>query len=149
MEPVESLQYWHWLAFGLFLLVVEVSVAGGSYLMWLGLAALVTGVLTLLLPGIAVWQLQLVLFGVLSIASVLLWRRYATDEATANAPVLNQRGNHLVGRVVPLVEAIVGGSGRVRIDDTLWGVRGVDAPAGATVKIVAMDGNVLVVELAN
>lgn len=146
MEAVAALEYWHWLLGGLFLLVVEVALAGGTYLMWLGFAALATGVLSLLLGALLPWQLQLVVFGVLSVASVLLWRRYARDADTANAPVLNQRGYHHLGRVVPLEEPIVGGRGRVRIDDTLWVVRGSDAPAGAQVKIIAQDGNLFEVE---
>lgn len=151
METVAALglEYWHWLLAGLFLLVVEVSFAGGTYLMWLGLAALVTGVLSLLLGVLLPWQLQLVVFGVLSVASVLLWRRYARDADTENAPVLNQRGYHHLGRVVLLEEPIVGGRGRVRIDDTLWVVCGSDAPAGTQVKIISQDGNLFHVERAD
>ena len=40
------------------------------------------------------------------------------------------------------------GSGRVRIDDTVWQVRGPDAPAGARVKVTGADGPVLKVETA-
>lgn len=139
---VEDLQYWHWLALGLALLVAEVAVGGASFLMWIGFAALATGVLALVVPLLG-WQLQLVIFGIGSVASVFLWRRYVKDRDTAEAPVLNQRDAGYVGRVVHLEEAIVGGRGRVRIDDTLWTVRGKDAPAGAAVRILARDGNVL------
>lgn len=149
MDAVMSLEYWHWLLLGLFLLVIEVSFAGGTYLMWLGFAALVTGVISLLLGSLMGWQAQLVLFGVLSVASVLLWRRYARDVDTRDAPVLNQRGLHHIGRVVLLEEPVAGGRGRVRIDDTLWMVRGADMPAGSRVKIVAQDGNIFEVVAAD
>lgn len=149
MEAVASIEYWHWLLLGLFLLVVEVSFAGGSYLMWLGFAALATGVISLLLGALMGWQAQLVLFGVLSVASVLLWRRYARDVDTRDAPVLNQRGFHHIGRTVPLEDPITGGRGRVRIDDTLWMVRGEDMPAGTRVRIVAQDGNIFEVVAAD
>lgn len=137
---VELLQYWHWLIFGLGLLLVDVLIAGASVLMWLGIAALFTGAVSFLLPGIVGWQAQLVLFGVSAVASVFVWRRF--DKRDPNAPVVNlRRGAEYVGRVVLLEEAIVGGSGRVRIDDTLWSVSGPDTPAGAQVRITAQDGN--------
>lgn len=117
--------------------------------MWLGFAALATGVISLLLGALVGWQAQLVLFGVLSVASVLLWRRYARDVDTRDAPVLNQRGLHHIGRTVPLEDPITGGRGRVRIDDTLWMVRGEDMPAGTQVRIVAQDGNIFEVVAAD
>lgn len=147
MMDMASMQYWHWLGFGLLLLVAEVLVAGTSFLMWIGFAALATGVLALLLP--IGYQLQLVVFGVASVGSVLLWRRYVKDAPEPpGAPVLNQRGAQYIGRVVHLEEAIVGGHGRIRIDDTLWSVRGVDLPAGSHVRIRAQDGNVFDVDPA-
>jgi len=138
---VESLQYWHWLTFGILLLIADVAVAGTSFMMWIGFAALFTGLVSLMLPGLLIWQLQLVLFGVSAVASVLLWRRYVKDEPVAGGVVLNHRGAEYIGRVVHLEEAIVGGQGRIRVDDTMWSVRGRDAPAGAAVRILAQDGN--------
>ncbi len=138
---VESLQYWHWLTLGIVLLVAEVAVGGASFLMWIGFAALFTGLVSFILPGLLIWQLQLLLFGVSAVASVLLWRRYVKDEPVAGGVLLNHRGAEYIGRVVHLEEAIVNGQGRIRIDDTLWSVRGRDAPAGAAVRILAQDGN--------
>lgn len=137
---VQGFEYWHWLTIGILLLVAEVMVAGTSFLMWIGFAALFTGVVTFLLP--VVWQMQLVIFGVAAVASVLLWRRYVKDVPVQGGDTLNRRGAEHIGRVVRLEEAIVGGQGRIRLDDTLWLARGADAPAGASVRIVAQDGNV-------
>lgn len=61
-------------------------------------------------------------------------------------PDLNRRGKQYSGRVVPLVEAIETGRGRVRLGDTVWTVEGPDLPAGAMVRIVGSDGVVLRVE---
>lgn len=145
---LQAMDYWHWLTFGVVLLIAEVAVGGASFLMWVGFAALFTGVLTLILPPVMVWQLQLVVFGISSVASVLLWRRFVKDKPVAGGVVLNKRGSEHIGRVVALEEAIVGGRGRIRLDDTLWNVRGVDAPAGSHVRIVAQDGNLFDVEPA-
>lgn len=149
MTFLENLDYVHWLTLGLVLMVVEVTIAGTSYLMWTGFAALFTGLLTLLLPPVMVWQLQLVVFGIASVGSVLLWKRYVKERPEPDAPLLNQRGVEHVGRVVALDEGIVGGRGRVRIDDTLWMVTGPDAPAGSRVRLLTLDGNIYRVERAD
>lgn len=137
---VQGLEYWHWLTFGILLLIAEVAVAGTSFLMWIGIAALITGVVSLILPGVMIWQLQLLVFGVACVGSVLLWRRYVKDVPVKGGATLNLRGADFIGRVVPLEEPIVGGSGRIRIDDTLWTVRGADAPAGTLVRITGQNG---------
>lgn len=139
---VQAIEYWHWLSLGIVLLIAEVAFGGASFLMWIGFAALFTGAVTLILPALMPWQMQLVGFGVASVASVLLWRRYVKDVPAQGGVVLNKRGTEHIGKVVPLEEAIVGGNGRIRIDDTLWGVQGADAPAGSPVRIDALDGNV-------
>ena len=145
---MQSLEYWHWLTLGAALLLAEVAAGGASFLMWLGFAALFTGVATFLLPALMPWQVQLVVMSVASVASVWLWKRYVKDAPVEGGVTLNRRGAEHIGRVVPLEEAIVGGQGRVRLDDTLWTVRGVDAPAGANVRLLRQDGNAFEVEPA-
>lgn len=145
---IQNLTYWHWLTLGILLLIAEVAVGGASFLLWIGFAALFTGVATLILPGLFTWQIQLVVFGVSSVASVCLWRRYVKDVPVEGGAILNKRGAEHIGKVVLLEEAIVHGSGRVRIDDTLWNVIGDDAAVGSKVRIVATDGNRFKVEPA-
>lgn len=145
---VQSIEFWHWLSLGIVLLIAEVAVGGASFLIWVGFAALFTGLVTLLLPALMPWQMQLLVFSIASVASVLVWHRYVKDVPVEGGVMLNKRGMEHIGRVLALEEAIVGGSGRVRIDDTLWNVLGADAPAGSAVRIVAMDGNAFRVEPA-
>jgi membrane protein implicated in regulation of membrane protease activity len=47
---------------------------------------------------------------------------------------------------VTVAEAIINGLGKVRIEDTLWRVRGDDAVIGQQVKIVAIEGATFEVE---
>ena len=66
IEWLFGLDYYHWILFGLVLLIAEVFV-GGSFLMWIGFSALVLGLLLLLLPLVGIhlgWEWQLVLFGI-------------------------------------------------------------------------------------
>jgi membrane protein implicated in regulation of membrane protease activity len=135
---------WRWLIAGLVLMGLE-TLAPGVFLFWLGLAAVLTG-----LVGFAValvWQWQLLLFAVFALAALPLWRRLGRPRQDAtDQPFLNRRSEALVGRVFTLERPIVDGSGTVRIDDTLWRVAGPDAPAGSRVRITAADGAQLRVE---
>ena len=105
----------------------------------------------LLLMGLPLpWQLQLVLFGVLGVVAILVWRRYRFTEGNVSAqPNLNQRGVQYIGQEYPVVEPLRGGSGKIQVGDTVWLVQGADAPAGARVRVVGVNGAVLRVEPAH
>lgn len=138
---------WAWLIFGLVLLAAELVVPG-VFLVWLGGAALLTG-LTVFQVGIG-WPIQWGLFGILSLVLVGGWlvysRRRHGDTATSEDPLINARTARLLGRETVLVEAISDGVGRVRIDDTLWRASGPELPAGTHVRITGARGGLLEVE---
>jgi membrane protein implicated in regulation of membrane protease activity len=137
---------WNWLIVGLVLVALEV-VAPGVFLLWLGLAALLVGLISLVVDW--VWQVQVIAFAAFSVAAVPLWRRVAQqDVPNPESEFLNRRSDALVGRVFTLEKPIVDGSGTVRIDDTIWRVSGPDCPAGSRVKVVHADGASLKVEVA-
>jgi membrane protein implicated in regulation of membrane protease activity len=144
MAEIAKLGPWTWIIAGAILLALELA-APGAFLMWLGLAAVLVGALSL---AVALsWQWQCVAFAVLAMASVPLWRRLARKvEPQTEAPLLNKRTQALVGRVFTLEQPIIDGVGTVRIDDTVWRVRGPDGPAGSRVRITAADGASLAVE---
>ena len=138
---------WTWWIIAGLLLVSEL-VATSIFLVWFGLAALSVGLIDLFL-GLS-WQMEVVLFVVLSVVYLLLGRRYVRTRATdeVNQPYLNQRVNAFVGRTAVVQKAIVNGEGEVRIDDALWRVTGTDAPAGSRVRITGGSGMVLETEPA-
>ena len=115
------------------------------HFLWFGLAAIGAGLLGLA-TGMG-WQAQIVTFAVLSVAAMLLARRYASMAGDkSDLPNLNQRGAEYAGRVVIVEEAIRGGRGKVRVGDTLWIAEGPEQPAGTRVRIKGVNGTVLVVE---
>jgi membrane protein implicated in regulation of membrane protease activity len=142
-----TLLFWHWWVLGLVLVVIEM-VAPGFFLLWIGLAAGVTGLILVIVPGIG-WQVQFLIFGILAIGSVVAARFYfrrnpiETDDAT-----LNRRGSQYIGHVFNLDEAIVNGVGKVKVGDGWWRAEGPDLPAGERVKVVGVNGNMLKVEKA-
>ena len=153
MEFLASLTMWHWLVAAAILFVLEL-LAPGTFMLWLGLSAMIVGVISLVLSGIGrldlwPWQYQLIAFAVLSLAWLPLWRRVARRvEKPGDQPFLNRRADAFVGRVFTLEKPIVSGSGTVRIDDSVWRLSGADAPAGSRVKVVQADGASLTVAVA-
>jgi len=142
----EGLLYWHWMVLGFILLILEM-LAPGAILMWFGGGALLVGGLLYLFPEMG-WEWQILIFALVSLTSIFVWRKVRKDspDDDTESGTLNQRGKALVGRRVPLVEAIVNGVGRVQIDDTYWRVEGPDLEEKTLVKVTDTDGATLRVE---
>jgi len=146
MAFFQELTYWHWWVLGVVLIILEVF-SPGAFFLWMGIAAGVVGFVLMLVPGLD-WEFQLLFFGLFSVVSIVLWRLNLSNNPTkTDQPALNRRGEQYVGREFSLVEPIVGGVGRIRVDDTSWKVTGRDCPATCMVKVTAVDGMVLKVEV--
>ncbi|HSX73932.1 MAG TPA: NfeD family protein [Shinella sp.] len=145
---VTELGPWAWWVLGIVLLILEVLMPG-VFLVWIGIAAIVTGALSLLLWDAAfwTWHAQWLVFAVLSLVAVLIGRRIVSARGTpSDQPHLNQRGQSLVGRTATLEQPISEGRGRIRLDDTMWSVQGPDLPVGARVRVTESNGRDLTVE---
>ncbi|MDF1607891.1 NfeD family protein [Hoeflea sp. YIM 152468] len=140
---------WTWWIIGLLFLGVEILVPG-VFLLWIGLAAIVVGAISLAVWGADFWgwQLQLLVFAVLAIGFALAGRRISSASAESDQPMLNRRIEGLVGRTATLEEPIIDGKGRIRLDDTTWIVQGTEMPAGTRVRIIAAQAGGLSVERA-
>ncbi|HEX4761974.1 MAG TPA: NfeD family protein [Sphingomicrobium sp.] len=135
---------WLWLIGGVLLLILEVM-APGVFLVFIGAAAIATGVFTLLFDLGAASQLAL--FALYAVIAVMVGRRfYANRTADSVDPLLNDRAARLVGRVVTVVETVDDHNGRVRVGDSEWTARGGPASPGERVRITGVDGNCLKVE---
>jgi membrane protein implicated in regulation of membrane protease activity len=135
---------WLWLIGGVLLLILEV-IAPGFFLVFLGAAAMATGLFTLLF-GLGTAP-QLALFALYAVIAVLVGRRfYGNRSADSTDPLLNDRAGRLVGKVVVVVAAVDDHGGRVRVGDGEWSARGGPAAAGERVRITGIDGNCLKVE---
>jgi membrane protein implicated in regulation of membrane protease activity len=143
-SAIQSLGAWAWIILGLVLAALEL-LSPGIFLIWLGLAAILTGLVDGALD--LSWQASTLLFAALSVAAVLVGRAISRPAVQRDdASALNRRGEALVGRSFTLEAPIAGGEGRVRVGDSSWRVTGPDAPAGSAVRVVRVDGSTLVVE---
>src|SRR5207245_8672615 len=107
-ETFITLGTWNWLIFGFILMALELA-APGVFLFWLGLAALLVGLVSFgLHPS---WQAQLLMFAVFAAAAVPVWRRLAWGRGASSKdhPFLNRRAAALVGRVFTLEKPIIDG----------------------------------------
>jgi len=136
--------HWFWLSLGLLLGVAEM-VAPGFFLMWLGLAALIVGILDYFLPITLAYQVAM--FATLSVITVFAGKKFLQENPIESDDAnLNDRGARMTGEIVIVVEPITNGHGRVKVGDSVWNARGIDAAIGASVRVIGADGAVLLVE---
>lgn len=138
--------HWLWATLGLVLLAAEMLLPG-VFLLWFGLAALVTAVLTFATdPSLAV---QIVNFSVLSLILAYSAKRWLADNPIeSDDPLLNNRVGRLVGETAVVSLPINGGAGRVRLGDSEWQAEGPDMTMGERVRVTGSRGTVLLVEPA-
>ncbi|MCG7504744.1 NfeD family protein [Mesorhizobium retamae] len=128
---------WNWMVLGFVLLVAEILIPG-VFLLWIGIAALLIGAVSLVLWDAAfwTWQAQVLSFLVLALLSAYAGKRFFNGRReNSDQPLLNRRGEQMIGRTATLSEPIREGRGRIQLGDTLWRVSGPDLPAGARVRV--------------
>jgi len=141
------MMWWYWLLLGLVLVALEMAAAGGFYIIFFGIAALVIALLRLVglvEPG---W-LQLLLFSVLSVISLVLFRnpimrRLHLSPGATDIDSLS--GEH--GTVLEAMEPTA--PGRVEVRGTTWSARNVGTstlPRGARCTVVRTDRLTLLVK---
>jgi len=143
---LEQLDYWHWWVIGIILIILELFLPGAFFL-WMGIAAGVVGIILLIAPDMG-WQYQFIIFAIVSVVSIVVWRIYLNKHPTqTDKPTLNMRGQQYVGRAFTLTEPIVNGIGKLKVDDTMWKIEGKDCASGTKVRVYQADGAVLKIEV--
>ena len=138
-----NLGAWNWFILAAVMGLLE-TIIPGVHFMWFGLAAVLMGGLVLAMP--LSLPVQLVLFALISLATIWIARRYWSPQSiVTDAPDLNVRGQQYVGRIVTVIEPIERGRGKVQVGDTVWTAEGPDLPEGARAKVTGVNGTVLVV----
>jgi len=139
MSGLESLfvSPWYWLIGGLVVAGLEMVVAG-VFLLWIGLGAMIVGVLLLLMPDLSLTA-QLLVFAVTMLASIglgfVIQKRSGRDSGAAE---INQELHGLVGRRCEVASDFMAGRGRIRVGDTTYAALGEgEIRAGEIVEIVS------------
>ena len=149
VEVVFAHPHIFWLSLGGILLAAEI-LGGNGYLLWSGVAGVVTGLFTWLIP--ISWEWQGVMFAALTLLAAWLWWRWLAHKVKEQRPAdshLNQRGQQLLGQRFTLDATLVNGRGHMRVGDSTWPVQADnDLPAGSHVEVIAVEGIVLRIKLS-
>ncbi len=138
MEWLSEINAYHWIALGLILFGAEALGAAG-FLLGTAAAALVVGLLALVMPQLGV-ATEFALFAVIAVIASLLYIKVFRDEQAAMPDELNHRAERLIGTEFELTDELQGGTGRVQIGDTYWHVHAdADLHRGARVKVISAD----------
>ena len=144
---------WHWLALGLLLLTIEMM-TGTWDLLWVSIAAGLTSAYAAIAPeGIAGWQGQLVFFAIAATALFIVGRTLFRQmrENVEEHPTLNKRMAGTLGQRAVVAEDFSGGTGRVKLGETMWAAEtmdGANLASGASVIVEETEGNTLKVRPA-
>ena len=133
--------WWSWMIIGALLLGAEMlGVDAAFYLVFIGFAAAIVGLLELAGVGLEVWM-QWMLFSIIAVVLMVLFRRKlygmmrGSAEGYATGPA---------GETVTVADALEPGqSGRLNYRGTDWTVvneSGVTMAAGEQARIIAVDG---------
>ena len=144
MDWLSNNAHWAWLTLGLVLAGLEMLVPG-VYMIWLAVAAIITGVLALAFD-LSV-PLQIVDFVFLSLIIAFSAKRFLGERPIESSdPLMNRRGARQVGETAVVVQAIEHGSGRVKLGDSEWIAHGPNVAAGERVRVSGSEGTILLVE---
>jgi inner membrane protein len=140
------MQWWMWIAVGAILFGAEMTlISADFYLVFLGVAALVVGLLSLFGLVLIAW-LQWLLFAALAALSMVTFRRWIYERVRRRLPVMQQGP---AGQIVVLpAELKPGQSCRIEYCGSSWSaINGGTAPigAGSRARIDRVDGLTLVV----
>lgn len=144
MGGLEIVFYWWTLAVSL--LGIEI-LAPGFFFLWLSLSGFIVGLMLLIIPTTSI-AIQLLVFALLSIVSIFIWRRFGIqNKPETDHPLLNKRGAQYIGRSFSLYESIENGRGKIKVDDSIWVVQGEDCSLGTKVEVIAVSGTLFEVKL--
>lgn len=149
---MESLEWWHWIAAGLFLVMAELVLLS-FVVLWFGLGAVIVGLLLWMMPGMSL-AVQMLIWSAASCAMVALWFKlfkphlYKSHVGQSDDATLIGEVGLLAREVAPFQR------GEVRfqkpmIGADIWGcIADETIAAGERVRVVSVEGTLVKVKKA-
>ncbi len=140
------MNYMEWFSLGLLLVLLELFVPG-VYLVWFGLSAFATGVLTMFYEFTAIEQS--IVFGAISVVfAVAGWFFYSRimkhSKVSEQYKYLNDPAGQHIGKTYLLAEDVIDGRSKALIGDTVWIVECEDGlKKGDKIKIIGVENGVI------
>ena len=145
-----ALLYWHWIVFGIALMLTEIYL-GSFFIFWFGAAAVVVGLLLIPFPGISVVA-QILMWAVSSTAFAFAWFK-VLKPLNVDRTKAGLSREALLGEVGQVLRVPNGEKrGKVRFPIPIlgseeWLIMSQDAlDVGDRVSVVELSGNSLIVE---
>lgn len=142
----ETILWWHWIVFGIALLIWDMSM-GTFFILGLGVAAIIVGVIDIFVS--TSFTVELTIWMILSILAIAAWFKWFREEPVTESGQSNYRLDTL-GVVMEDIQPH--SRGKVTFDtpvlgNTSWhAISKVDIDQGARVKIVQINGQLIEVE---
>lgn len=139
---------WAWLSVGLLLMIAELFIPG-TFVMWFGFGAILTGLVVGIVGELSV-AMQLLIFVIMSVISLCLGifvygKVFGPNKEKGNES--RTGAQRLIGKTFIVSEAIQNGKGKVAVGDTVWLARAKRKIAkGTEVVVVGVDGTQLLIE---
>jgi inner membrane protein len=82
-----------------------------------------------------------------TVFGVYFWVQHRRKQRELDSPLASHRlGHSHIGQVIVLEHGLENGTGRVRLGNREWPVRGPNLPPGAKARVTGVDGSVLLVD---
>ncbi|MBT3457899.1 MAG: NfeD family protein [Thiotrichales bacterium] len=140
----DNLNFIHWLALGLAMVIIELFL-WTTFLLWIGASAITVSIVFYLIPDIG-GLTQLLTFLVISVAATYLSKRYYPVKTVDDE--LNEKAKTYIGKECK-VSSIENDVIKVQIGKSLWFAKGQELSVGQIVKIVDVDSSTFIVEPIN
>lgn len=137
------LEFWHWWAIALILVVVE-ALSPSGFFAGMAMAAALTGAAYLAFPEMGLLE-QFGIFGVLSFLFYFLFNYLLAKLGIGQGKKPAELAQEFMGKDFELGMAIKNGYGELEINGVNWSLKGPDVPSGSTVRVIGLDGDMLVV----
>ncbi|WP_173047654.1 NfeD family protein [Nitrospira sp. KM1] len=139
--------WWYWMVLGLVLFGAEMTTPGGFYMIFFGLSAIAIGTLGGLDLVVTDW-LQWLLFSVIAVASLLLFRGPLMERIKPTTE-RSSRIDSLVGEIaVSLAPLGTGETGKAELRGTTWNVKNIGPTTlgkGQRGRVAQVDGLTLLI----
>ena len=143
MEWLNQVEFWHWIIAALIMLAIEMLFPA-AYFLWMGISAFIVALVIYIFPDIPILA-QVIIFGCISVFTLIQFKRNQKI-STSDEPNLNRRGRQYIGRKFVLEQPIVNGKGKIKVEDSIWRISGIDMDKGTKVCVIDVDGDILKVE---
>lgn len=138
-----QIEFWHWWVLALIFVVFEGMIPSGVFAA-MAISGGILGGILLKYPFLTT-SVQLGIFGSITLIFTLIFARYKRKQYLASVESGEKPPETMLGKEFELTQPIRHGFGEVEIDGQHWSLKGPDTAAGTLVRVLRLDGDILMV----